>query len=98
MPVVVFIIYLVAIEITLIVSRADFIEGDILDQENLKSCFQDKFRVVFHFAALKSAADSMANPELYSRINIAGSVNILNQMVDSEVRSFIFSSTAKYFL
>ena len=75
-------------------SRADFIEGDILDQENLKSCFKDKFRAVFHFAALKSAADSMANPELYSRINIAGSVNILNQMVDSDVRSFIFSSTA----
>ena len=75
-------------------SRADFIEGDILDQENLKSCFQDKFRAVFHFAALKSAADSMDNPELYSRINITGSVNILNQMVDSGVRSFIFSSTA----
>ena len=75
-------------------SRADFIEGDILDQENLKICFQNKYRAVFHFAALKDAGDSMDNPESYSRINIAGSVNILNQMVDSEVRSFIFSSTA----
>ena len=69
----------------------------ILDQENIKRCFQNKYRAVFHFAALKAAGDSMDNPGPYSRINIAGSVNILNQMVDSEVQSFIFSSTASVY-
>ena len=78
-------------------SRADFIHGDILDQENLKRCFHDKYRAVFHFAALKAAGASMDNPGPYSRINIAGSVNILNQMVNSDVRSFIFSSTASVY-
>ena len=78
-------------------SRADFIEGDILDQENLKRCFQNNYGAVFHFAALKAAGASMDNPGPYSRINIAGSINILNQMVDSEVRNFIFSSTASVY-
>ncbi len=75
-------------------SRASFIEGDILNISDLSHCFKQPYRAVFHFAALKAAGESMVNPQYYSTTNISGSINILNQMIESGTRSIIFSSTA----
>ena len=75
-------------------SRANFIEGDILNPDDLHSVFQSLFTTVFHFAALKAAGESMLEPGKYATANITGTINILNQMVESGVKNIIFSSTA----
>ncbi|MDP6570873.1 MAG: UDP-glucose 4-epimerase GalE, partial [Candidatus Marinimicrobia bacterium] len=74
--------------------RATFIQGDILNNTDLKNCFNQPYRAVFHFAALKAAGESMEEPQKYATVNISGSINILNQMVESGTPSIIFSSTA----
>lgn len=75
-------------------SRAEFIQGDILNNDDLKDVFNGKFDAVFHFAALKAAGESMLEPGKYATSNITGTINILNQMVGNNVTNFIFSSTA----
>jgi UDP-glucose 4-epimerase len=72
-----------------------FIEGDILNEADLTKAFEsDTFDVVFHFAALKAAGESMDEPGKYAHHNISGSINILNAMVEYDVKKIIFSSSA----
>jgi len=75
-------------------SRAEFIQGDILKNDDLKNVFNGKFEVVFHFAALKAAEESMLEPGKYATSNITGTINILNKMLENNIKYFIFSSTA----
>ena len=74
--------------------RAEFIQGDILNHNELTNVFKKKYHSVFHFAALKAAGESMLEPSIYAANNIIGTINILNQMVDNKVQNFVFSSTA----
>ena len=76
-------------------SRAEFIEGSILNQSELNSAFEKiKPKTVIHLAALKAASESMIDPMKYSEMNICGSINVLNMMVKHNVKNIIFSSTA----
>lgn len=77
-----------------LVNGCEFIEGDILDSSKLNQTMASGFDIVFHFAALKSAADSMIHPEHYARNNITGSINLLEEMNKNNIRYFIFSSSA----
>ena len=51
-------------------SRAEFIQGDILKNDDLNNVFNGKFEAVFHFAALKAAGESMLEPGKYATSNI----------------------------
>ncbi len=73
---------------------AEFIEGDILDFEKLKNVMKKNIDVVIHLAAKKAVWESMKNPEIYATNNIEGSINILNAMVETNVKNIIFSSSA----
>jgi len=75
-------------------SRAQFIKGDILNSDELNILFNQSYDAVFHFAALKAAGESMLKPGKYAIANITGTINILNQMVESDVQIIVFSSTA----
>ena len=75
-------------------SRAEMVQGDILNIDELKNLFTRPYDVVFHFAALKSTGVSMQEPEKYATTNITGTINILNQMASRGVKNIIFSSTA----
>ena len=75
-------------------SRAEFVQGDILNPNDLHYVFKSSFKTVFHFAALKAAGESMLEPEKYATYNITGTINILNQMLEGGVQNIIFSSTA----
>ena len=74
--------------------RANFIHGDILHGDELKIVFEKSYDVIFHFAALKAAGESMLEPGKYATANITGTINILNHMLEFGVRNIIFSSTA----
>ncbi len=73
--------------------RARFVKGDILDHEKLAKAMKG-FDAVMHFAALKNAGTSMIDVENYAKINIAGTINILNAMVKNNIRNIVFSSSA----
>ena len=71
-----------------------FILGDILEKEDLISAINQEIDVVFHFAAKKAAGESMVDARSFSQTNITGTINILDAMVECNVKNIIFSSTA----
>ena len=74
------------------------IEGDLADQALLDRIFaEDDIAAVLHFAALSQVGESMREPALYYRNNIANTQNLLDAMLRHHVRRFIFSSTAAIF-
>jgi UDP-glucose-4-epimerase GalE len=72
-----------------------FEEGDLLDQERLRSVLvKHEVQAVLHFAALIAVGESMQTPEIYFRNNVGGSLSLLNAMRSASVSRLVFSSTA----
>lgn len=75
-------------------SRAEFIEGDLLDEAGLTAAMKDhRPDAVIHFAANALVGESMENPMKYFRNNVAGGIHLLSAMREAEVGRIIFSST-----
>jgi UDP-glucose 4-epimerase len=51
------------------------------------------FDAVLHFAALALVPESVTNPERYWRVNVGGTLNLLDAMRGAGVRRLVFSST-----
>lgn len=68
--------------------------GDILDTENLSRVIK-KYKpvAVMHFAAFAYVGESVTNPTIYYKNNVAGTISILEAMIENDLRKFIFSST-----
>ena len=72
-----------------------WIEGDIRDGGCLDAVFGDgDFDAVIHFAGLKAAGESVAEPLRYYASNVAGTVRLLERMETHGVRTLVFSSSA----
>ena len=71
-----------------------FEQGDLQDRARLDGVF-DKYRpiAVMHFAALSQVGESMAEPGLYWRNNVGGSLTLIEAAVDAGCKRFVFSST-----
>jgi UDP-glucose 4-epimerase len=75
--------------------RALFVEGDIRDSLLLEQIMRDhSFDSVMHFAGLKAAGESVANPILYFANNVQGTINLLQAMTALQIKTLIFSSSA----
>jgi UDP-glucose 4-epimerase len=74
--------------------RAEFIKGDILNDQDLNKAFSGGIDVVFHFAALKAAGESMDKPGKYAYNNISGTISLLNKMNEKNTKKIVFSSSA----
>lgn len=73
----------------------DFIEGSIHDRALLDKLFQETpIDAVIHFAAFIEAGESMINPMAFYHNNVAGSLTLIEAMVQAGVRRMVFSSTA----
>lgn len=72
--------------------KSKFIEGDILNQDDLNKSIVD-CDVVFHFAAKTLVEESVRLPDFYHSINVNGTRNVLNSMVEAQVKKIIFAST-----
>jgi UDP-glucose-4-epimerase GalE len=70
------------------------VEGDILDGERLCAVMAE-FRpvAVMHFAALAYVGESVEQPALYYRNNVAGSLTLAEAAVAAGIDAFVFSST-----
>jgi len=68
--------------------------GDLLDPERLAAVFAVHRPVaVMHFAALSEVGQSVREPGRYWRVNVAGSLNLVEASLAAGCRSFVFSST-----
>ena len=56
--------------------------------------FGRRVGAVLHFAALKSVSESMREPSRYYRVNVLGTLALLQSMKRLGVRELVFSSTA----
>jgi UDP-glucose 4-epimerase len=78
--------------------RAQFVEGDLQDRQSIESALvKSRPHAVMHFAANALVGESMQNPSKYFRNNIANGLNLLDAMIASDVRQFVFSSTCAIF-
>jgi UDP-arabinose 4-epimerase len=70
------------------------VRGDLADRAKLVESIRT-FRVsgVLHFAALTNVADSMNDPGIYFRNNVAGTLTLLEAMREAGIGNLVFSST-----
>jgi UDP-arabinose 4-epimerase len=70
------------------------VEGDLADLERLRAAIE-QYRVsaVMHFAAFAYVGESVADPALYYRNNLGGSLSLLEAMRAEGIGRIVFSST-----
>ena len=73
--------------------RAKFTEGSILDKGNLYQALEG-VEVVYHLAAKIRVEEGEAQPELYKKVNIEGTLDLVKACEDKKIAKFIFASTA----
>jgi UDP-glucose 4-epimerase len=74
------------------------VQADVRDTDRLLQTLRvHDIDAVMHFAAWLSVGDSVRDPSGYYRNNMLGSVSVLDAMVASRARAFVFSSTAAVF-
>ena len=75
-------------------SRADFIHADLADPNSLQAVFtRDKIDAVIHFAAYAYVGESVQEPRKYYYNNVQGTLNLLDVMLQHNVKDIVFSST-----
>ena len=71
-----------------------FVRGDLADRALLVDVMKrHQVEAVIHFAAYAYVGESVTNPRKYFDNNVAGSLSLLNAMLDAGVRDVVFSST-----
>jgi UDP-glucose 4-epimerase len=73
---------------------AELIVGDTRDSSLLDRLFAERpIDAVMHFAAFIAVGESVQNPALYYRNNVAGTLSLLEAMLKAGIKKFVFSST-----
>ena len=74
--------------------RAKFIRADISDKNAMNNIFsENKIEAVIHFAGFIAVGESVENPSKYYQNNVAGTLNLLDCMIQNNVKKIVFSST-----
>lgn len=73
--------------------RANFIQGSILDDNNLNVALEG-VDAVMHLAAKIRVEEGQSNPELYKKVNIEGTLNLIKICTFKKINKFVFASTA----
>ena len=79
-----------------ILNEVEVIPGDILDQGLMKTFFKD-VDVVFHLAALISIPFSYQAPLLFFKVNVEGTINVLQACMEREVSKVVVTSTSEVY-
>ena len=82
--------------------KVTFYKTDMLDRDGVKELFDKEadgssgktIDAVIHFAGLKAVGESVSKPIEYYRNNIAGTLNLCDEMRAHGVKNIIFSSSA----
>lgn len=72
----------------------DFYNIDLCDRQAVFNLLQTiEIDAVIHFAAFKSVSESVANPLRYYHNNIESLTNLLDAVVENNIKGFLFSSS-----
>ncbi len=78
--------------------EAELVVGDLADSQKISAVFEAKrFDAVMHFAAFLNVGESVDQPLMYYRNNVAGTLSLLECMQKANLRRFVFSSTCAIF-
>lgn len=73
---------------------ATFYQVDITDGERMEEVFvRERIEAITHQAALANVRESMVNPVEYARVNVLGSLTLLELARKHACRKFVFAST-----
>ena len=76
--------------------KYEFIEGDIMNDEDLKRAMKD-IDIVIHLASITDAPSTISKPQETERINFEGTKKVLDSAISFNVKKFLFpSSTSVY--
>ena len=71
------------------------IVGDLADKPKIIQTLKEyEIEAVMHFAAVASVPESINQPSLYWTVNVNGTKNLLDAMLECNIRNITFSSTA----
>ena len=70
----------------------ELIEGDIADRSKILPAL-NRVDAIIHFAASAYVGESVANPRKYFRNNVESALALMDCVLESDVRTFVFSST-----
>lgn len=77
------------------VDRDRLIIGDISDKKLVTEVIKNyNVDSVIHFAADSIVGESMSNPSKYYNNNVIKTINLLDAMIENDVKKIVFSSTA----
>lgn len=82
------------------ISNESFImvEGDIRDTESVKKLFNEHtFEVVVHLAAKAGVRPSIKDPIEYYKVNVLGTLNILEMMKTNEIKRLVYASSSSVY-
>jgi UDP-glucuronate 4-epimerase len=76
----------------------EFVHGDITDRAALDEIFSSvQFNQVIHLAARAGVRSSLANPALYQRVNVEGTVNVLEAARKNGVKKITLASSSSVY-
>ncbi|XP_048358104.1 UDP-glucose 4-epimerase isoform X1 [Sphaerodactylus townsendi] len=68
---------------------------DVLDEAGMQELFKKhRFSAVMHFAGLKAVGESVQKPLEYYKVNLTGTIHLLETMKAHGVKNLVFSSSA----
>jgi len=74
--------------------KLHFVKGDLKNSEDIKGVFEQfNIDAVIHFAGYIEVEESVREPEKYYINNVLGSKNLLDSMIEHNVKKIVFSST-----
>lgn len=85
-------------EIQALARPFEFVQGDITDRAALDKLFGSvKFDQVIHLAARAGVRPSLAEPALYQRVNVEGTVNLLEAARHTGVKKMTIASSSSVY-
>ena len=80
------------------VKWGEFYQGDLGNLDDIRGVFKKyQIEAVLHFAAFIEVGESVKDPQKYYKNNVANTLNLLQVMLEYDVKRIIFSSTAATF-
>lgn len=71
-----------------------FYQGDIGDKNLVKQiCQENEIEAVMHFSAFAYVGESVEKPQMYYENNTQHTAHLLDALIESNVKKFVFSST-----
>jgi UDP-glucuronate 4-epimerase len=85
-------------EIQALAKPFEFVHGDITNRAALDEVFSSvKFDQVIHLAARAGVRPSLADPALYQRVNVEGTVNVLEAARTNRVKKITIASSSSVY-